>query len=159
MIDFLGKSNIRKKIILLFVYNPRKEYYLSEVARAVGTSAGTAQREINRLLKSDFVIFHKKANLNLYRLNTRFTLIEEVRSIIRKTIGVEVDLKRDLTEVGGIIYAFLFGSYAKKGLKSDSDIDLYIIGDAEEDRPGGTCFDPIASRTPQPSVLPLSEWP
>ena len=134
MIDFLGKSHIRQKIIILFVYNPKKEYHLSEVARAVGTSAGTAQREINRLVKSDLIMFHKKANLNIYRLNTRFSLIEEVRSIVRKTIGIEVELRRELREVGGIIYAFLFGSYAKKGLRSDSDIDLYVIGEPEEDK-------------------------
>ncbi|MGB7294450.1 MAG: nucleotidyltransferase domain-containing protein [Candidatus Aminicenantales bacterium] len=32
----------------------------------------------------------------------------------------------------GVQFAFLFGSYAKGGLKSDSDIDLFIIGTAEE---------------------------
>jgi predicted nucleotidyltransferase len=134
MIDFLGKSRIRQAIILLFIYNPKKEYHLSEVARAVGTSPGTAQREVNRLLKNDFILFRKKANLNIYCLNTRFTILEEVRSIVRKTIGIEVDLRRELNRVGGIDYAFLFGSYAKKGLKSDSDIDLYVIGDPQEDK-------------------------
>lgn len=133
MIDLLGKSRIRQKVIVLFVYNPEMEYHLSAIARAVGTSAGTAQREVNRLIKSDFLLFKKKANLNIYRLNTRFTLIKEVRSIVRKTIGVEVDLKRELSQIDGISYAFLFGSYAKSGLKSDSDIDLYVIGDPDEE--------------------------
>lgn len=133
MIDLLGKSRIRQKIIVLFVYNPEMEYHLSEIARTVGTSAGTAQREVNRLVKSDFLLFKKKANLNIYRLNTLFTLLREVRSIVRKTIGVEADLKRELSRIGGISYAFLFGSYAKSGLKSDSDIDLYVIGDPNEE--------------------------
>ena len=133
MIDLLGKSRIRQNIIVLFVYNPEMEYHLSEIARTVGTSAGTAQREVNRLVKSDFLLFKKKANLNIYRLNTLFTLLREVRSIVRKTIGVEADLKRELSRIGGISYAFLFGSYAKSGLKSDSDIDLYVIGDPNEE--------------------------
>ena len=46
MLDLLGKSKIRKKIILTFVYNRGKEFYLSEIARMVKTSAGTAQREL-----------------------------------------------------------------------------------------------------------------
>jgi len=133
LIELLGKSRIRQKIILLFVYNPRKECHLSEIARTVGTSAGTAQREVNRLVKTDFLLFKKKANLNIYSLNTRFTLLREVRSIVRKTIGVEAVLKKELRRVYGITYAFLFGSYAKSGLKSDSDIDLYIIGDPHEE--------------------------
>jgi len=133
MIDLLGKSRIRQKIIVLFVYNPEMEYHLSEIARPVGTSAGTAQREANRLVKSDFLLFKKKADLNIYRLNTRFTLLREIRSIVRKTIGVEADLKRELSRIDGIKFAFLFGSYAKSGLKSDSDIDLYVIGDPDEE--------------------------
>jgi predicted transcriptional regulator with HTH domain len=35
MLDILGKSKIRKRIILAFVYNHRKEFYLSEIARMV----------------------------------------------------------------------------------------------------------------------------
>jgi len=134
LIDLIGKSRIRQNIIILFIYNPKREYHLSEVARVVSTSAGTAQREINRLVDKDFILFHKKANLNIYRLNTRFSLIDEVRSIVRKTIGIEVELKKGLSRIRGIRYAFLFGSYVKKGLKSDSDIDLYVVGDPEEDK-------------------------
>ena len=39
----------------------------------------------------------------------------------------------ELSRVKGIQFAFLFGSYAKGGLKSDSDIDLFIIGTPDED--------------------------
>jgi len=133
MLDFLGRSKIRKKIILSFVYNQGKEFYLSEIARRVKTSAGTAQRELNKLLAQDFISFRKRGNLNIYRLNESYALLNEIESIVRKTFGIEVELGKELGEIEGIQFAFLFGSYAKGGFKSDSDIDLFIIGTPEED--------------------------
>ena len=133
MLAITGRSEIRKKIILLFVYNQRKEFYLSEIARKVKTTPGTAQRELNRLLSQDFITFRKRGNLNIYRLNESYALLPEIEAVVRKTIGIEVELKDKLSGVKGIRFAFLFGSYAKGGLKSDSDIDLFIIGAPDED--------------------------
>jgi len=134
MLDLLTKSKIRKKIILLFVYNQRREFYLSEIARLVKTSAGTAQRELNKLLHMDLLSFQKKGNLNIYSLNVRHPLLEEIESITRKTFGIEVELQAELNKIRHISYAFLFGTYVKGGFKSDSDIDLYIIGNVDEDQ-------------------------
>ena len=133
MLDLITKSSIRRKIVLLFVYNQEKEFYLSEIARIVGTSAGTAKRELGRLLDADLVTFRKLGHLNMYRLNTRHPLLPEIVTIVRKTIGVEVELSRELAKVDGISFAFLFGSYAKGNLRSASDIDLYVVGTVDED--------------------------
>lgn len=133
MLNFLTKSAIRRKILLLFVYNKEKEFFLSEIARQVKTSAGTAQRELNRLRAIDFITFKKKGNLSLYRLNPAFPLLEEIEAIIRKTAGIEVELKNALQRVGDISFAFIFGSYAEGGMRSGSDIDLFLIGRPDED--------------------------
>ena len=132
MLNLLTKSGIRRKIMLLFVYNQEKEFYLSEIARQVKTSAGTAQRELNRLRAVDFISFKKKGNLSLYRLNPRFPLLEEIEAIVRKTLGIEVELGNELRRVKSITFAFIFGSYAAGGMKSGSDIDLYVVGQPNE---------------------------
>ena len=133
MLALLSKSGIRRKIILLFVYNQGKEFFLSEVARQVKTTPGTAQRELKKLLAMDFLAFHKKGNLSLFKLNPRYALLKEIEAIIHKTCGVEVELGKALGKVNGISFAFVFGSYARGGLKSDSDVDLFIIGRPVED--------------------------
>ena len=133
MLELLGKSRIRQKIILMFVYNRGKEFYLSEIARMVKTSAGTAQRELNRLMSQDLITFRKRGNLNIYRLNEHYSLLDEIESIVRKTIGIEVQLGNELSKLKGIRFAFVFGSYAKGGFRSDSDIDLFLIGSPDED--------------------------
>jgi len=133
MLDLLTKSKIRKNIILLFLHNRHEEYSLSDVAKKVNTSAGTAQRELNRLIDNDLLIFRKRSGLNLYSLNKKYSLLKEIESIAKKTISVEAQLKEALSAMKGISFAFIFGSYAKEGFKSDSDIDLFVIGDFDED--------------------------
>lgn len=132
MFDLLTKSAIRKKIILLFLYNREKEFYLSEIARHAGTTAGTARRELIRLLDADFLSFKKKGNLSLFLLNPRCALLNEIEAIVRKTLGIEVELRRALSGIKGVSFAFLFGSYVSGNLKWDSDIDLFIVGKPDE---------------------------
>ena len=134
MLELFTKSKIRQKIILLFIYNQNREFYLSEIAKIVGTSAGTTQRELNKLLENDFILYKKKANLSIYTLNTRYPLLEEVESIVKKTMGIEVELTKELKTLENISYAFLFGSYVNGGFKSDSDIDLFVIGEVDDDQ-------------------------
>ncbi len=133
MLELFTKSEIRKRLILLFFYNRGKEYYLSEIARQIKTSPGTTQRELNRLLKIDFISMRKIGGLNVYKLNEHFQFLEEFESIVSKTIGIEIELKDLLKKIRNIDFAFIFGSYAKKGLKFDSDIDFFIIGNPDED--------------------------
>jgi len=134
MLELFTKSKIRRKLILLFIYNRKKEFFLNEIARKVGTSAGTAQRELNKLLKNDLIVLLKKGNLNMYSLNARYSLLSEVESIVKKTIGVEAELKEKIGKIDGVAFALLFGSYVKGGFKSDSDIDLFIIGTMTDDK-------------------------
>lgn len=133
MIDLLTKSKIRQRIILLFIYNQGKEFYLSEIAKEIHSSPGTTQRELEKLLQNDFLLFKKKANLSFYMLNKQYSLLEEVESIVKKTIGIEFILKNRLVQIENIEFAFLYGSFVKGGMKSDSDIDLFVIGRIKED--------------------------
>lgn len=133
MLEIITKSKIRQKIVLLFTYNPEKAYYINEVARLVKTSAGTAQRELERLVKSGFLSKEKKANLVYFRLDTGNPLFGDIKNIIDKTIGLKHILQQELEAVAGIDFAFLFGSYVKGDFKAGSDIDLYIVGEISED--------------------------
>ncbi|MGB7294449.1 MAG: hypothetical protein WBC70_02585 [Candidatus Aminicenantales bacterium] len=51
------------------------------------SSAGTAQRELNKLLAQDFITFRKWGNLNIYRLNESYGLLDEIKSIVRKRLA------------------------------------------------------------------------
>ena len=133
MLDFITKSQIRQRIILLFIYNPNKSYYINEVARMVKTSAGTARRELEKLFK-DGLLTKKSESKNrvYYCLNKVNPLLPEIKTLVDKTIGIKYLLQKELKKDKKIDFAFLFGSYVKNDFKFDSDIDLFVIGDIEE---------------------------
>jgi predicted nucleotidyltransferase len=133
MFNLLLKSKIRQRIILLFFYHQDTGFYLSGIAKQVEASVGTTQRELNRLIGSDLIRIDKQLGRKIYLLNKSSPFFSELESIIRKTIGAEVELKNILKKVKGIRFAFLFGSYVKGRLKSNSDIDLFVLGDAKID--------------------------
>ena len=133
ILHIITKSKIRQRLLLLFVYNPHREYYINEAAKLVKTSAGTAQRELERLVDSGILKREKKANLSLFRVDEKYPLYHDIKSIIAKTIGIEHLLHEVLSKHAKIKFAFLFGSYVKGDLKPDSDIDLYVIGDCSDE--------------------------
>ena len=134
MLDLITKSDIRKKIILLLLYNIEDSFYINQIARLIGTSAGNIQRELRKLEKSGLLIKEKKANLVYFKMNTKISLFNDFKNIVDKTIGLKNILEKDLEKVKDIDFAFLFGSYVKGDFNSNSDIDLYVIGNISEKR-------------------------
>ena len=132
MLDLITKSKIRQKIILLFVYNPDKEYYINEIARLIGTSAGNVQRELKKLSESGFLTKNSKGNAVYFKINRSNPLLPDIKSIVDKTIGLSHILEKELQKTEGINFAFLFGSFVKGDFGQDSDIDLYVIGEIND---------------------------
>lgn len=132
MLDILFKSKARQNILKLFFANEEKSFYLSEIAKIIKVSVGTCQRELNRLISSGILKTEKKANLNFYFLNKQNPLLREIRNIFVKTLGIEIELKKIIKSIKGVKYALIFGSYVKGGFRADSDIDLLIIGQINE---------------------------
>lgn len=133
MIDIIGKSKIKQSILKLLFSNQEKEFYLSELARIIETSRGNAQRELKKLEAAGIIKSEKRNNLKYYFLNKQNSLFAEWEGIVKKTVGIENELKNIIQKIDRIKYAFIFGSYAKGDFKSNSDIDLFIIGNPLED--------------------------
>ena len=128
---FITKSKIRQALLTLFFTNPSKSYYLRELERMLGYSAGSIRRELLRFQKDNLFTTRKVGNLLYYNLNTTHPLFEELKSIISKTVGVEGALRKELSSFKKIKAAFIYGSFASKRQKADSDIDLMIIGNPD----------------------------
>jgi len=132
MLNLITKSKIRQKIILLFVYNPDKEYYINEIARLIRTSAGNVQRELKKLSESNFLAKKRKGNMVYFKIDDSNPLLLDIKSIVDKTIGLQYILEKELQKTKGINFAFLFGSYVKGDFDRNSDIDLYVIGEISD---------------------------
>ncbi len=130
----ITKSKLREELLILYFTNPNKKFYLRELERILGFPVGNIRRELIKLKKTGIFLIENKGNLTYYYLNKSFLLFQELRSIISKTSGAPRMLKESLKKIKGIKYAFIYGSFAKGEEKETSDIDLLIIGKADEDR-------------------------
>ncbi len=128
---YISKSKIRRDILILFFTNPSQKYYLRELQRQLGYSAGSIRRELLKFQKDNLFNTQMAGNLLYYTLNTKHPLFKELKTIVSKTVGVEGSLKNALSSVHGIRIAFVYGSFASKKEKGSSDIDLMIIGNPD----------------------------
>ena len=80
------KSNLRRKILALFFTNPDKQYYVRQLERLTGYSAGNISNELKRLNRDRLFETEKMGNILFYRLNRRHPIYSELRSIIAKTL-------------------------------------------------------------------------
>jgi len=128
---YITKSRIRQDLLVLYFTNPTQKYYLRELQRILGYSAGSIRRELLRFQKDSLFDTQKVGNLLYYSLNTKHPLFKELKSIVAKTVGIEGSLRNSLLTIKRIKFAFIYGSFAAKREKGTSDIDLMIIGDPD----------------------------
>ena len=128
---YITKSKIRQGLLTLFFTNQSQKYYLRELQRILGYSAGSIRRELLKFQKDNLFNTQKVGNLLYYSLNTKHPLFKELKSIISKTVGVEGGLRKALLAIEGIKIAFIYGSFAAKREKVTSDIDIMIIGNPD----------------------------
>lgn len=116
-----------------FFKNPDGEYYLSEIAKNLNKEASYYQRYLDSFVGDEILIDERKGNLRFFRLNKEHPLYEDLKSIISKTLGIEYKFNELVGKLDKIEIAFIFGSIAKSKENVNSDIDLMLIGDVDQD--------------------------
>lgn len=124
----ITKSKTKIAILGLFFNEPEGEFYLRQLESITGYSVGNIRREMMKLEKSGLFLNRTLGKIKLYKLNIAHPLYNEIKNIVRKTIGVEGKLKILIEKHKVIKFAFLYGSFAKGGEKGLSDIDIMIVG-------------------------------
>ncbi len=117
------------QILALMFGRPEKEFYLSELGRALGKPPGVFQRGINSLEKQGIVASRRYGNQRLFRVDPAYPFSREIRKMVMKTAGVEGLLRELAEEMRAIRFAVIYGSYARDSVRPDSDIDVLIVAD------------------------------
>ena len=133
-ISSIFKSKTRKELFKLYFTNPEGEHYLRELERLLDTPVSMIRKELIRLEQEGIFLSQKKGNRTYYSLNKSYPLFSELKSIVFKTVGVEGALKQSLAKIKGIELTFIYGSFATKSENAASDIDLFIMGNVNEDQ-------------------------
>jgi predicted nucleotidyltransferase len=129
----LGRSRIRRDILVRLIEGPAARLHLRELARGARTSAGTAARELARLESAGLVRREAEGNQVYFSAATNSPLFEPVSALIRRTIGAAAVVRRHLEGLGSVESAVIFGSYAAGDMRPTSDIDLLVVGSPDRD--------------------------
>lgn len=132
LLKTLFSSELRIGVLSHFFFHPGESIHVRGLADALNIPAGTVARELARLEKGGLLRSHAVGNQKHYSLNKDNAILEELRSIFLKMSGAGSALKDSLENVPGVEIAFIFGSYAEGRATASSDLDLMVVGGADE---------------------------
>lgn len=93
MLEFLISSASRRKVLIYLLNNQDKELHLRELSRNIGEPAPIIKRELDRLEQIGFVLSWSVGNRRRFKVNKKFLLLPELKSLVNKSEGVSFNLK------------------------------------------------------------------
>lgn len=124
----LMNSKVTKTLLTYFFLHSDENLYINEMVRKFRLDKRNLVKKLKEFEKEGLFKSEKIGNQIYYSLNKRYTLYEEYRKIVLKTIGIENQLENILKGIHGIKEAYILGSYARNKMDSASDIDLLVVG-------------------------------
>jgi DNA-binding transcriptional ArsR family regulator len=120
----------RQAILAVTLTHPEKWCYLAEMARRLGVPSSSLQRELAALVEAGILKRRRDGNRVYFQPDADCPFMPELQGLFVKTAGLVDVLREALAPLGDRIrWAFVYGSMARGQEKSDSDVDLMVIGD------------------------------
>jgi len=124
----------RGRVLALLYGVPDEVFFLRQIARQIGTSVGSVQRELETLTGFGLLNRTVLGRQVFYQANRDHPVFVELHSLVAKTSGIFYLLRSALAPLAKeILFAFVFGSMARGEENAGSDVDLMVIGDATLD--------------------------
>jgi predicted nucleotidyltransferase len=114
-------------ILAFLLAHEGEERSLSEIGEAIGKLPGVFKRGIDALERDGVLASRKRGSLRLFSINAGYLFLEEIKSVVKKTAGVEGSLRKFVEAEDSIVAALIYGSYAKNKMRADSDIDFLLV--------------------------------
>jgi len=103
--------------------------HLREIARRANLNSKTVMRELHSLRDAGILVSREVGRQVIYRLNPDCPIYDELRSILRKTVGLSDVLRSALEPLADQIeQGYVYGSHARGDERPDSDVDLMVVG-------------------------------
>lgn len=127
-------SKTRVSLLSKLLMNPDKSFYLRELSRELKIPYGMLYKEEKNLVSLGVVNEEKRGKVTLVSANKNLPYFVELKGLIIKTVGLGDLLRSVFSELKGVEYALVYGSFASGDESGSSDADLLIIGDVPEEK-------------------------
>lgn len=128
-----GRSELRREILRYLFSGAEREAHPSELARILDYTPQAVARELRRLEDLGIVASEQVGRAVRYRVDGSSPLFPEIEGLVAKTIGLEAVLRRALDGLSRVEEAFIFGSHASGDERPDSDVDVLVVGDPDQE--------------------------
>ncbi len=118
----------------MFLSNPDLEIHLREIGRRIEENYNSTRRELNNLEDMTILISRKDGNQRYFRINRDNPIYPDLKNIYLKTSGIGNAIRNGFDKIGEIRYCFIYGSYANNTEMPDSDLDLFVVGEIDENK-------------------------
>jgi predicted nucleotidyltransferase len=106
-------------------------WYMSDLAKRLGRTPSTLQRPLESLVEAGILKRSTEGNRVYFKRDLDCPFLPELQSLLVKTVGM-ADILRELLRIVAkrIRVAFVYGSVARGEETSQSDVDLFVVGEA-----------------------------
>jgi predicted nucleotidyltransferase len=119
----------RRAILTATLMDPAREWYLSDLARHIGVSPSSLQRELAGLVDAQILRRRADGNRVYYRAEVDNPIFGDLRGLVLRTAGLTDVLAESLAGLRSrLAVAFVYGSVARGDESASSDVDLMVIG-------------------------------
>jgi len=127
ILEKLFNSRTKVKLLRLFLNNPDEKYSVSEIVKKLKVNPGFVRKEINNLVKINFLARKKKSNKIFYCANRDFIFYKELKQLIFKASPIHSDeVESRVKKLGKIKLALISGTL----INSDKcRVDIMIVGE------------------------------
>lgn len=110
--------------------HPDERFYLRQIVRESGAAHGAVQRELQKLTEAGILRRTAEGRHVFFQANRESPIFPELHMLLLKTAGIVEVVREALAPLADRIrVAFVFGSAARGELRSDSDVDVLVVGD------------------------------
>lgn len=129
MLAKLFGSKLRSKVLGWLFLHPDERYFVRQLKGLLDEDSTNISRELARLEKMGILTCQTEGRQKYYQVNPKCPVFSELEGLVRKTAGLADILRGVLKPLSRKIkVAFIYGSMAKGLAKSQSDVDLIVIG-------------------------------
>lgn len=123
-------TSTQQKVLGLLFGQPARSFFVTQIMELAKSGRGAVQRELHRLEAAGLVSVQMRGNQKHYQANRESPLFEELRGIVRKTVGLVDPLRAAVESLPGTVrFGLVYGSVAKRADTSASDVDILIVAD------------------------------
>lgn len=119
----------KQRLLGAILLQPKRSWYLNELARNLGVPASSLQRELAQFVMAGIVTRRIDGNRVYFQADQTCPIFEELSATLAKTSGLADVIHETLNSLHAKIdLAIVYGSIAAGTEQSASDVDLMIVG-------------------------------